>query len=93
MKSVNLPHGEGHQRANEYLGRVLIDVMGMVQVPLAGGKPNEDIAMDNYTHAVYTKPLHLKAEVVDAFKTFKEAAENKSKKKLRSWPRTHRSCQ
>ena len=38
--------------------------------------------MDNYTHMVYTRPLQLKLEAVEAFRIFKVVAETESGKKL-----------
>jgi hypothetical protein len=52
-------------------------------VQSVGGKLYEYVAVDDYTRAVYTNPLRLKSEAIDAFKSFKAAVENESKKKLR----------
>jgi transposase InsO family protein len=82
-KSVHLPHKEGRERANEHLGRVHIDVAGPMEVQSAGGKAYEYVVVDDHTRVVYTRPLRLKSEAVDAFRTFKAAAEGESGKRLR----------
>jgi transposase InsO family protein len=82
-KSVHLPHKEGRERATEYLGRVHIDVAGPMEVQSARGKVYEYVVVDNHTRAVYTRPLRLKSEAVDAFRLFKAMAECESGKKLR----------
>ena len=43
----------------------------------AGG---EYVVVDDYSRSVYSRPLHLKSEASEAFKTFKAAAENESNK-------------
>jgi hypothetical protein len=45
-------------------------------------KVYEYVVVDDHTRAVYTKPLHLKSEAVDAFKIFMAAAENESQNTL-----------
>jgi len=40
--------------------------------------------MDDYTRAVYTRPLRLKPEAADAFKPFRAAADNESGSRLRA---------
>ena len=54
-----------------------------MQVKSAGGREYEYIAVDDYTHAVYTRPLRLKSETPEAFKTFKAVAENETQKWMR----------
>ena len=56
-----------------------------MQVKSAGGREYEYIVVDDYTHAVYTRPLRLKSEAPKAFKIFKAVAvaENESQKRLR----------
>src|SRR5258706_10625156 len=41
------------------------------------------VVVDDYTGAVYTRPLRLKSEAVDAFRPLREVAENESGKRLR----------
>jgi len=41
------------------------------------------VVVDDYTRAVYTRPLRLKSEAVDAFRPLREVAENESGKRLR----------
>jgi hypothetical protein len=82
-KSVHLPHKEGHERAKEPLGQVHINVAGPMEVQSARGKLYEYIVMDDYTCVVYTRPLHLKSEVVDVFWMYKAAAEGELGKRLR----------
>ena len=48
----------------------------------AGGREYLYVVVDDYSQAVYTRPLRLKSEAVDTFKTFKAAAELESGKKL-----------
>ena len=82
-KSVHLPHKEGRERATEYLERVHIDIAGPMPVVSAGGREYIYVIVDDYTRAVHTKPLRLKSEAADAFKSFKAAAENESGKRIR----------
>ena len=82
-KSVHLPHKEGRSRAGEYLERVHIDIAGPMPVRSAGEKVYLYLVVDNYTRAVYVKPLTLKSEAVDAFRAFRAVAENESGKKIR----------
>jgi hypothetical protein len=58
--------------------RVHVDVAGPIPVTSAGGKVCEYVVVDDHTRAVYTKPLRLKPDSVDAFKTFMATAENES---------------
>jgi len=83
QKSVHLPHKEGRGRASEYLGRVHIDIVGPMPVKSVGGREYVYVIVDDYTQAVYTRPFRLRSEAAEAFKTFKEAAENESGNKLR----------
>jgi len=82
-RSVHLPHKEGRSRASEYLERVHIDITGPMPVKSAGGREYLYLVVDDYTRAVYVKPLKLKSEAVEAFKAFKAVAENESGKKMR----------
>jgi transposase InsO family protein len=82
-KSVHFPHKEGRNRAGEYLGRVHIDVAGPMPMKSAGGKEYEYVIVDDYSRAVYTRPLRLKSEAAEVFKIFKAAAENESQKTMR----------
>ena len=49
----------------------------------AGGREYEYVVVDDYTRAVFTRPLRLKSEAVEAFKAFRAAAENDSGKRIR----------
>jgi len=40
--------------------------------------------VDDYTRAVYTRPLWLKSEAADTFKSFQAAADNESGSRLRA---------
>ena len=82
-KSVHLPHKEGRNRAEAYLDRVHIDITGPMPKKSAGGKEYEYIIVDDYSRAVYTRPLRLKSDAPEAFKKFKAAAENESQKRMR----------
>jgi len=82
-KSVHLPHKEGRSRASEYLERMYIDTAGPMPVKSAGGREYLYLVVDDYTRGVYVKPMKLKSEAVEAFKAFKEVAENESGKKMR----------
>jgi len=82
-KMVHLPHKEGRGRATEYFERVHVGIAGPMHVPSAGGGLHLYVAVDDYTHAVYTWSLFLKSEAPDAFKAFRAAAENESGKRLR----------
>ena len=81
-KSVHLPHKEGREWVTEYLERVHINIAGPMPVVSAGGREYIYVIVDDYTCAVHTKPLHLKSEAADAFKSFKAAAENESGKRI-----------
>jgi len=52
-------------------------------VKSADGKEYEYIVVDDYSRAVYARPLRHKSEAPEAFKVFKAAAENESQKKVR----------
>ena len=54
-----------------------------MQAKSAGGKEYECIIMDDYTRAMYTRPLLLKSEVPGIFKVLQAVAENKSQKRMR----------
>ena len=82
-KSVHLPHKEGRGRASKYLGRVHIDIVGPMPVKSARGREYVYVVVGDYTRAVYTRPLRLKSEAAEAFKTFKAAAENELGNRLR----------
>ena len=82
-KSVHLPHKEGRGRASEYLERVHIHIASPMPIASAGSREYVYVVMDGHTRAVYTRPLCLKSEAVEAFKVFKAAAENESGKKIR----------
>jgi len=73
---------EGRSHATEYLKWVYINIVGPMHVPSAGGRLYLYIAVDNYTHAVYTRPLFLKSEAPEVFKAFRAATENESGKRL-----------
>jgi len=45
------------EQADGYLERVHIDVAGPKTVKSAGGKECEHVVVDDYTRALYTKPL------------------------------------
>ena len=81
-KSVHLPHKEGCEQTEEYLGWVHVDIAGPMLVQSAGGKLYEYVAVDNYSRTVYTRPLGAKLEAPEAFKIFKAATENESQKKV-----------
>jgi len=82
-KMVHLPHKEGRGRATEYLERVHVEIAGPMHVPSAGGRLYLCVAVDDYTRGVYTRSLFLRSGAPDAFKAFREAAENVSGKRLR----------
>lgn len=82
-KAVHLPHREGRECTEEYLGRVHIDIAGPMQVQSAGGKSYEYVAVDDFNRAVYTQPLRSKSDAPEAFKAFNAAAENESQQKIR----------
>jgi hypothetical protein len=48
----------------------------------AVGQSYEYVVVDDDTHVIYTRPLCLKAEAVDASRMFKAAAEGESGKNL-----------
>jgi len=82
-KMVHLPHKEGRSRATKYLEWVYIDIAGPMHIPSAGGRLYLYVAVDDYTCAIYTQPLFLKLDAPEAFKAFRAAAENESRKQLR----------
>ena len=51
-------------------------------VKSAGGREYLYIVVDNCMRTVYTKPLWLKSEAIEAFKMFKAAVENESGMKI-----------
>jgi len=53
-------------------------------VRLAGRREYEYVVVDDYTRAVYTRPLRLKSEAADAFKSFRAATENEPGSLLRN---------
>jgi len=53
--------------------RVHIDVAGPMPTKSAGGKEYEYI--DDYNRVLYTRPLRLKSDALEAFKIFKVTAE------------------
>jgi hypothetical protein len=77
-KTSHSPHKEGRERAGEYLRRVHIDIAGPMPVRSASGKEYGYIVVDDYSRAVYTRPLRHKSEAPEAFKVFKAAAEGES---------------
>ena len=81
-KLVHLPHKEGRKRVSKYLERVHIDIAGPMPVKSAGGREYVYVIVDDYTQAVYTKPLHLKSEAVEVFKVFQAEVERASGNKL-----------
>ena len=50
---------------------------GPMQVKSVGGKEYKYIVVDDYTRAVYTRPLLLKSEVPGTFKVFQAVAETR----------------
>ena len=82
-KLVHLPHKEGRGQASEYLERVHIDIAGPMPIASASGREYVYVVVDDHTRVVYTRPLRLKLEAVEAFKVLKDAAENESGKKIR----------
>ena len=54
-----------------------------MQVKSASGREYEYIAPDDYTRAVYTRPLRPKSEALEALDAFKAAAENEYQKRMR----------
>ena len=59
--------------------RVHIDVAGPMTTKSAGGQEYEYI--DDYNRALYTNPLRLKSDALEAFKIFIAAVENESQRK------------
>jgi len=54
--------------------------VGPVPTKSASGKEYEYIVVDDYSRAVYTRPLRLKSDAPEAFRIFKAAAENEPQK-------------
>ena len=81
-KSVHLPHKEGRKWASKYLECVHIDIAGPMPIKSAGGREYMYVIVDDYTQAVYTKPLCLKLEAVEVFKAFQVEVERASGNKL-----------
>jgi len=65
------------------LDRVHIDIAGPMPTKSAGRKEYEYIVVDDYSRAVYTRPLRHKSDAPEAFKIFKAAAENESQERMR----------
>src|SRR5258706_9614513 len=57
-KSVHL--SQRHGQAGKYPERVHIKAAGPMPVTLAGGREYVYVVVDDYTEAVYTRPLRLK---------------------------------
>jgi len=83
-KTVHLPHKEGHDRASEYLERVHIDIVGPMPTKPVGGGEYAYTVVDDYTRAVYTRPLRLNSKAANAIKLFRVAAKNESGTGLRA---------
>jgi len=81
-KSVYFPHKEWRNRAGAYLDQVHIDIAGPVPTKSAGGQEYEYIVVDDYSRAVYARPLRLESDAREAFKIFKAGAENESQKRM-----------
>jgi len=81
-KMVHLLHKEGHGCVTKYLKRVHVKIAGPMHVLLTGGVLYLYVTVGDYTHMVYAQLLCLRSEVPDAFKAFREAAENVSGKQL-----------
>jgi len=81
-KGVHFPHKEGRDCTEQYLGRVHIDISGPMQVKSASGKEYEYIAVDDYSRAMYTRPLRHKFDTPEVFKIFMAAAEKESSKEI-----------
>lgn len=58
------------EEKTEYLEWVHVDIAGPMHVLSAGGRLYLYVAVDDYTHAVYTQLLFLKSEVLEVFKAF-----------------------
>ena len=65
------------------LEKVHIDIIGPMPAKSVGGREYAYTVVEGYTLVVYTRPLQLKLEAADAFKSFREA-ENKSGSRLRA---------
>lgn len=65
------------------LERVHVDIAGPMPVTPVRGHDFHYIVVDDFTCPVYTRPSHLKSEVVKAFKAFKVVVENESGRKIR----------
>jgi transposase InsO family protein len=82
-KASHLPHKEG-RGPGEYLERVHIEIVGPMPMNSAGGREYAYVVAEDYTRTVYTRPLRLKWEAADAFKTFRAVEENESESRLRA---------
>jgi len=65
------------------LEKVHIDIIGPMPAKSVGGREYAYTVVEGYTLVVYTRPLQLKSEAADAFKSFRET-ENKSGSRLRA---------
>ena len=54
-----------------------------MQAKSVGGREYKYNVVDDYTCAVYTRPLRLKSEAPEVFKVFKATAENESQRSMR----------
>ena len=82
VKLVHLPHKVSRTRATEFLEHVHIDIAGPMPTCSAGGCEYLYVLVDNCTHVVWTRALRHKSDAIEAFKTFKAAAERESGKRL-----------
>jgi len=74
-KSVHFPRKEGRNRAGAHS-----DIAGPVLTKSASGKEYEYIVVDDYSRAVYMRPLRLKWDAPEAFKA---SVENESEERMR----------
>jgi len=80
-KAVHLPHRQGHAHASEYPERVHIDLVCSMPTKSVGRREYAYAVVDD---AAYTRPLRLKSEAANAFKSFRAAAENEPGSTLRA---------
>jgi hypothetical protein len=80
---INSLTAQGGPQTGDRVPRMSPHRRGPIEVQSAGGKTYEYVVVDDHTRAVYTRPLYLKSEAVDAFWVLKAVAECESGKKLR----------
>ena len=74
---------EASKRTGKRVSQDHIDIAGSMPITSASGREYVYTVVDDYTRAVYPRPLRFKSAAIEAFKAFKAAAEDESEKEIR----------